>query len=269
MLFFQNMPLCEYDWWFRAGFEYPSCLAFALISIFIFGSCWGSFMNVCIWRMPRRESVVTAPSHCTACGAEMSRETFETEKLTHTYSAVITDPTCAKDGYTTHTCTACGDSYADTPVPALGHVYSYALTDTPGQVSTGALTGTCGRCADEITIVLPKLNDEDYTHIVTKEPTDTENGTAEYTWNNTEYGTITFEVKLRKLTGLPLGDLDDDGDVDIFDANLVASYYNEIIELDVDQLAAADVNGDGNVNIFDANLIAAYYNEVIDEFPVD
>ena len=71
MLFFQNMPLCEYDWWFRAGFEYPSCLAFALIAIFIFGSCWGSFMNVCIWRMPRRESVVTAPSHCTACGADI------------------------------------------------------------------------------------------------------------------------------------------------------------------------------------------------------
>ena len=65
------MPLCEYDWWFRAGFEYPACLAFALIAIFIFGSCWGSFMNVCIWRMPRRESVVTAPSHCTSCGADI------------------------------------------------------------------------------------------------------------------------------------------------------------------------------------------------------
>ena len=65
------MPLCPYDWWFRAGFEYTACLTFALIAIFIFGSCWGSFMNVCIWRMPRRESVVTAPSHCTSCGADI------------------------------------------------------------------------------------------------------------------------------------------------------------------------------------------------------
>ena len=71
MLFFQAMPQCSYDWWFRAGFEYTGCLTFALISIFIFGSCWGSFMNVCIWRMPRRESVVTAPSHCTSCGADI------------------------------------------------------------------------------------------------------------------------------------------------------------------------------------------------------
>ena len=65
------MPTASYDWWFRAGFEYPHCLAFALFAVFVFGSCWGSFMNVCIWRMPRRESVVTAPSHCTTCGADI------------------------------------------------------------------------------------------------------------------------------------------------------------------------------------------------------
>ena len=38
-----------------------------LIFSFILGSCWGSFLNVCIWRLPRRESVVTVPSHCTKC----------------------------------------------------------------------------------------------------------------------------------------------------------------------------------------------------------
>ena len=35
--------------------------------------CWGgcslgSFLNVCIWRMPLGESVITAPSHCPKCG---------------------------------------------------------------------------------------------------------------------------------------------------------------------------------------------------------
>lgn len=34
-------------------------------------SSLGSFINVCIWRMPRRESVVFAPSHCTCCGAKI------------------------------------------------------------------------------------------------------------------------------------------------------------------------------------------------------
>ena len=35
------------------------------------GSCLGSFINVCIWRMPRNESIVVAPSHCTSCGKKI------------------------------------------------------------------------------------------------------------------------------------------------------------------------------------------------------
>jgi leader peptidase (prepilin peptidase) / N-methyltransferase len=37
------------------------------IFIFIFGLCVGSFLNVCIWRMPRGESIVFTPSHCPNC----------------------------------------------------------------------------------------------------------------------------------------------------------------------------------------------------------
>jgi leader peptidase (prepilin peptidase)/N-methyltransferase len=34
---------------------------------FVFGAIVGSFLNVCIWRLPRGESLSEAPSHCPAC----------------------------------------------------------------------------------------------------------------------------------------------------------------------------------------------------------
>lgn len=38
------------------------------IILFIFGITIGSFLNVCIYRIPLGESIVTAPSHCMTCG---------------------------------------------------------------------------------------------------------------------------------------------------------------------------------------------------------
>lgn len=39
--------------------------------IFIFGITIGSFLNVCIYRIPLHESIVTAPSHCMSCGEKL------------------------------------------------------------------------------------------------------------------------------------------------------------------------------------------------------
>jgi leader peptidase (prepilin peptidase)/N-methyltransferase len=39
--------------------------------LFLLGLGVGSFLNVCIYRMPRDESVVLPPSHCPACGARL------------------------------------------------------------------------------------------------------------------------------------------------------------------------------------------------------
>jgi len=42
--------------------------AFWVFFLIVLGACVGSFCNVLIYRLPRGESVVFPPSHCTACG---------------------------------------------------------------------------------------------------------------------------------------------------------------------------------------------------------
>ena len=39
--------------------------------VFIFGIVIGSFLNVCIYRLPLGESVVVAPSHCMVCDGKL------------------------------------------------------------------------------------------------------------------------------------------------------------------------------------------------------
>jgi len=41
------------------------------ITIFILGLLIGSFLNVCIYRIPRGESIAYPPSHCTSCGSNI------------------------------------------------------------------------------------------------------------------------------------------------------------------------------------------------------
>lgn len=41
------------------------------ITILLFGLVIGSFLNVCIYRIPKHETIVTEPSHCMKCGYQL------------------------------------------------------------------------------------------------------------------------------------------------------------------------------------------------------
>ena len=96
-------------------------------------------------------SVVTPPT-CTAdgyttytcaCGDSYIDNTVTA--TAHSYAAAVTPPTCTADGYTTYTC-GCGDSYVGNTVTALGHSYAAAVTP-PTCTADGYTTYTCG-CGD-------------------------------------------------------------------------------------------------------------------------
>ena len=72
--------------------------------------------------------------------------TLSDEVCSHNYNSVVTPSTCTTAGYTTHTCTLCGDSYVDSNVAALGH--SYVETSvTPATCTTaGVKNFTCKNC---------------------------------------------------------------------------------------------------------------------------
>ena len=70
---------------------------------------------------------------------------------THSYTAVVTDPTCTEKGYTTYTC-ECGDSYTADEVDALGHkeevIPGKAATCTEKGLTEGKKCTVC----EEITV---------------------------------------------------------------------------------------------------------------------
>lgn len=116
----------------------------------------------------------------------------------HSYVNEVTAPTCTAQGYTTHTCSVCGNSYKDSYTTALGHNYGYAVTTAPTTSAAGVLTGTCSRCSTKTTVTLPKLDTTNYTYSVVKAASCTATGTGRYTWKTTTYGTFYFDVTIAK-----------------------------------------------------------------------
>ena len=100
---------------------------------------------------------------------------------THSYKDVVTAPTCTEKGYTTHTC-ACGNSYVDTYVDALGHAWDNGkVTKEPTETETGVKTFTCTRCGETKTETIPKLTHEHNYKAVVTAPTCTEKGYTTHT----------------------------------------------------------------------------------------
>ena len=84
---------------------------------------------------------------CTVC-QEILEESI-IPMLQHSYTSVITAPTCTEQGYTTHTCSDCGNSYVDDYVPAKGHTFGAWTQDkAPTCTAEGVERKNCIVCDD-------------------------------------------------------------------------------------------------------------------------
>ena len=100
------------------------------------------------------------------------------EPHTHSYTAVVTEPTCTADGYTTYTC-ECGDSYTGDTVSATGHSYSSVVT-APTCTADGYTTYTCSACGDSYTGDTVEATGHTFEVCAGIDPTCTEDGMEEY-----------------------------------------------------------------------------------------
>lgn len=99
----------------------------------------------------------TQPYIClVADGAAGGPSSGDTPDCTHTYTSIISVPTCTSTGYTTHICTKCGDSYQNNYMDALGHSYgAWNTIQSATPTATGLQERVCSRCGDRETRVIP------------------------------------------------------------------------------------------------------------------
>ena len=74
------------------------------------------------------ETGLTEGAKCSVCGETLT-EQKELPANGHDYNNVVTVPTCNENGYTTYTCSACGDTYIDDYVDATGHTSANAVEE--------------------------------------------------------------------------------------------------------------------------------------------
>jgi len=111
------------------------------------------------------------------------------DKLPHSYESEEIAPDCTNKGYTLYTCSACGDSYKDNYVDALGHTEEALLAVEPTCEDDGLTAGVkCSVCEAILTEqkVIPAFGHAWDEGVITKQPSYDENGEIVYTCQNDE-----------------------------------------------------------------------------------
>lgn len=95
--------------------------------------------------VPGEAATCTTPQLCTKCGAVIANA------LGHDYQEKVTAPTCTEMGYTTFTCSRCGDTYKGDYTDAAGHKPGDWIIDKePTTGSEGSKHKECEVCGETL-----------------------------------------------------------------------------------------------------------------------
>ena len=163
----------------------------------------------------------------------------------HSYDAVVTAPTCTEDGYTTYTCSICGDTYIEDMVPATGHTEVTDEAVAPKCTATGLTEGKhCSACGEVLVAqVEVPANGHNYNKVIT-----------EHSDIGVRYITYTC-TQCEDCYALVISDANHDGMIDTRDIDTIRLYLDR---KDCTVFLFGDVNYDGKVNSRDAVDILRY-----------
>ena len=140
--------------------------------------------NEAAGHIPGDPATCTEPQLCTKCGAVLKNA------LGHDYKSEVTPPTCTEMGYTTNTCTRCGDTNKSNYTEPVGHKPGDWIIDKePTTDAAGSKHKECENCGEKLeTAEIEKIYNSGTTdskgeavvggYLVTVTDTDTKNPVA-------------------------------------------------------------------------------------------
>ena len=196
---------------------------------------------------------------CADCDA---KETDVIPALGHSYEDVVTEPTMTSEGYTTYTCSVCGDSYVDDIVPPLTAVITGTVTSFRSDT-------------DEITIELVRDGETEAAYTIT-----VAGNSAEYSLDGVTAGeyilrvskkdhvTRKYEITVESQESVIdlkihlVGDVDGNGKVNTIDASKANAHARGVQYLGDYESSCGDVNFDTRLNTPDVARINAHARSV-------